>query len=91
MNFDAGDFPAAAWDGQRETLEQGEINVHVERLGLKGGEAVGDAAKQTPHLIEIVETLVEPEVLEIVVECLQPQEGGKLLVHPHDRVLGVGA
>jgi hypothetical protein len=91
VEFDAGDFAAAARDGQGEALKQGEINVDVKRLGLKLCKAVSDGAEDTTHLIEIVEPFIEAEILEIVAECLQPQKGGELLVHPHHRVLGVGA
>src|SRR6266851_8865875 len=91
VEFDAGDFGGAARDGQREALKQGEINVYVQRLGLKLCKAVGNGGEQTAHLIAIVKTFVEAEVLEIVAKCLQPQKGGELLVHPHHRVLGVGA
>src|SRR6516225_10052880 len=81
----------AGGDGQREALKEREIDVHVERLGLKGREAVGDGAEDTAHLVEIIEALGEPEVPEVVAERLQPQEGGKLFVHSHDRILGIGA
>ena len=91
VKFDARDFAAAAWNRQRETLEQGEINVHVERLNLKSGKAVSDGAEDTAYLIEIIETFVKAEILEIVAERLQPQEGRELLIHPHHRVLGVSA
>src|SRR6266851_1379463 len=86
-----GILPQPYGMGQRETLKQGEIDVYVERRGLKCRKAVGDCVEGTAHLIEIVETLVEAEILEIVAKCLQPQKGGELLVHPHHRVLGVGA
>ena len=91
MEFDAGDFTAGARDGQCEALKQREINVDIERLGLKLRKTVGDCAEGTAHRIEIIETFVEAEILEIVAECLQPQKGGELLVHPHHRVLGIGA
>ncbi|MGH9761533.1 MAG: hypothetical protein ACREAC_11945, partial [Blastocatellia bacterium] len=35
--------------------------------------------------------LLEPEVLEVIAESFQAEEGRKLLVHPKDRVLAVGA
>ena len=90
VEFDAGGLAALAWDRQREALEQREINMHVERLGFERGKAVGDAGEDAAHLIEMVETLVEPEVLEIVTERLQTQEGRELFIHSHDGILSVG-
>jgi len=91
VEFDAWGFMLAGGNGQGQALEEGEIDVDVERLGLEGREAVGDGAEDSTHLVEMVEALGEPEIPEIVAERLQPQEGGKLLVHSHDRVLGIGA
>src|SRR5215467_12795949 len=89
MKFDAGDFSSATRDGQREALEQRKIDVHIERLRLKGGEAVGNGCKSAAYIIKIIQAFVEPEVSEIIAERLQTQEGGEFFVHPHHGILGV--
>jgi hypothetical protein len=83
---------AAPWGmGSARRWKHGEINVHVEGLRLKCGEAVGDGSQHATHVVEIIESLVKPEILEIVAERFPTQEGGEFLVHPHHRVLGVSA
>ena len=82
---------APAGDGQRHTLEHGEIDVDVQCRGLKGREAVGDGGQGAAHFVEVIKTLIEAEILEVVAQRLQAQEGGELLVHADHRVLGVGA
>jgi hypothetical protein len=52
-------------------LEEREIDVDVQRLGLKGREAVSDSAEDTAHLFEMVEAFGKREVFQIVAECLQ--------------------
>ncbi len=45
-------------DGQRQALEEGRIDVDVERLCLKGGEAVGDGGQGAAHCLEVIEALL---------------------------------
>src|SRR6266481_10012718 len=42
MDFDAWEPHFAAPDREGEFLQQREVNMHVEALGLEGSEAVGD-------------------------------------------------
>lgn len=42
MDFDSWDLGRAGDDRESQTLEQREINMDLEGLSLKGGEAVGD-------------------------------------------------
>ena len=58
VDFDAGDNARAGGDGQGEALEKREIDVHVKRLGLKGGEAVGDGGQGAAHHVEVIEALL---------------------------------
>ena len=44
--------------------------MDVERLSLKGRKAVSDRTEDGAHLVEMVEALVKPEILETVAECL---------------------
>ena len=76
VEFDAGGFMLAGGNGQGQALEEGELDVDVERLGLESREAVGDGTEDSAHLVEMVEALGEPEIPEIVAERLQPQESG---------------
>ncbi len=52
---------------------------------------VGDCAQGVAHRLEVIQPFVEAEVLEVVAQRFQAQEGGELLVHADHRVLGVGA
>ncbi len=89
--FYARDFGRAAGNGERQALEEGEIDVYVQRPSLESREAVGDCGEgltdgpgrgyRGPGLDQIV---------KLITERLQKQEGGELIVHAHYRVLGVG-
>jgi hypothetical protein len=43
VDFDAGILCRPDGDRQRQSLEQGKVDMHVQALGLESGEAVGDA------------------------------------------------
>lgn len=58
VNFDAGDFVGAGGDRQRQALEEGKIHVHVQRLGLKGREALGDGGQGAADVVEVIEALL---------------------------------
>ena len=91
VNLDAGDLGAPARDGEGQPLEQREVDVHVQGLGLKGGETVGDGRQRVAHGLEVLQALVQPEIPEVVAQGFHPQEGRELLVHPQDGVLRVAA
>ena len=49
MNLDAGETSGAYDDRQGQALEEREIDMHVERLGLESGEAVGNQKELLAH------------------------------------------
>jgi len=42
VNFNAEDFRVSRRDGQSQTLEQREVDVDIEGLGLELSETIGD-------------------------------------------------
>src|SRR6266478_1573255 len=63
----------------------------VEPLRLEAGKAGGDGLEALADGVEVVQSLLEAEVGEIVGDQLVAQEGGKLLVLLQEGVLEVGA
>ena len=49
MNLDAGETGSAYRDGKGQALKEREIDMHVERLGLESGEAVGNQKELLAH------------------------------------------
>src|SRR5206468_3357736 len=86
----ARDPALAEEDGQGEALEEGEIDVDVEGLGLGGGEALEDSEKGLAHLQQMVEPLPQGEIGQVVAADFHAEEGGKLLVLFDESVLPVG-
>jgi hypothetical protein len=91
VNLDARDFSAPGQDGEGQPLKQREVDVHVQGLGLKGGEPVSDGGQRGAHGVEVLQALVQPEIPEVVAQGFHPQEGRELLLHPQDSVLRVAA
>src|SRR5208282_5872578 len=71
-----------------EALQQREIDMHVEPLGLEASEAIRDHLEGGPHGIEMVEPLAQAEVGEIVGDQFVAQKGQELL---EEAALEVGA
>ena len=57
MDLEAGVTDRANRDRAREALEEREVDVDVEPLGLVTGEAVGDRLKGGAHGLEMIEPL----------------------------------
>jgi hypothetical protein len=74
-----------------EALQQREIDMHVEPLGLEAGEAIRDHLEGGPHGIEMVEPLKQAEVGEIVGDQFVAQKGQELLILFEEAALEVGA
>ena len=91
VDFDAGILGAANADGQRQALQQGEVDLRVEALRLEGGEALGDGEEFLAHGGEVLQTLLQAEVGQIVGADLVAQEGGELLILLDEGMLPVGA
>jgi len=80
VNLDAGILCLPDDDRQRQSLEQGKVDMHVQALGLEGGEAVGDGEQLVAHRSEMIEAFLQSEVGKVVGADLIAQEGGELLV-----------
>ena len=78
-------------DRQGEALQQREVDMDVEPLRLEAGEAAGDGLEALADGIEMVQSLFETEVGEVVGDQLVAQEGRELFVLFEEGVLEVGA
>ena len=63
----------------------------VEPFGLEAGEAVSDRLEGDAHGIEMIESLPQAEIIEVVGDQLVTQEGRDLLVLLQEAVLDGGA
>ena len=78
-------------NGLSDSLQEREVDMHIEPLRLLSGEAAGDILEPFPHRIEMIEPLLEPEVGQVVRADLVAQEHGELLVLLDEGILAVGA
>src|SRR5437764_4892006 len=90
VDFDPGIADRADGDRQGEALQQREVDVDIEPLRLEASEASGDDLEALAHGIEMVQSLLETEIGEVVGHQLVAQEGGELFVLLQERVLEVG-
>src|SRR5258705_11535838 len=77
--------------GRARRCSSGKSTVDIEPLRLEAGKAVGDGLETLADGIEMVQSLFEAEVGEVVGDQLGAQEGRKLFVLFGEGVLGVGA
>ena len=91
MDFDPGIADRADGDRQGEALQQREVDVDVEPLRLEAGEAGGDGLEALAHGVEMVQSLLETEIGEVVGDQFVAQEGGELFVLLQEGVFEVGA
>jgi len=64
--FDAWITDRADGDGQSDSLKQGKVHMNVERLGLEAGEAIGDDLEPFTDGVEMIESLLQAEVVQVV-------------------------
>src|SRR5438445_11491666 len=91
VDLDAGIVDCADSDWKGEARQQREVDVDVEPLRLENGEAAGDGLEPLADGIEMVQSLLEMEIGEVVGDQLVAQEGGELFVLLQKRVFEVGA
>ena len=91
VDLDPGIADCADSDWKGEALQQREVDVDVEPLRLETGEAAGDGLEPLADGIEMVQSLLEMEIGEVVGDQLVAQEGGELFVLLQKRVFEVGA
>src|SRR5580693_4164247 len=89
VDLDAGIADRADGDRQGEALQQRKVDMDVEPLRLKAGKAGGDALEVLADGIEVVQSLFEAEVGEVVGDQLVAQKGGELFVLLQESVLEV--
>ena len=78
VNLDAGIADRADGDRKGEALQQREVDMDIEPLRLEIGEARGDGLEALANGLEMVQSLLETEVGEVVGDQLVAQEGGDL-------------
>ena len=78
VDFDAGIAHRADGDRQCDPLQQREVDVDVEPLRLKAGEAAGDGLKRLAHRIEMVQAFPETEVGEVVGDTVRCAEMSRI-------------
>src|ERR1700739_3661237 len=91
VDLDPGIADRADGDWQGEALQQRKVDMDIEPLRLEAGKAIGDGLETLADGIEMVQSLFEPEVGEVVGDQLVAQEGGELFVLLQKRVFEVRA
>src|SRR5712671_3959302 len=91
VDLDAGIAHRADGDRKSKALQQRKVDMDIEPLRLEAGKAIGDGLETLADGIEMVQSLFEPEVGEVVGDQLVAQEGGELFVLFEEGVLEVGA
>lgn len=66
MDFDSGITDGADGHRKGQPLQQREIHMDVEPLGLAIGETIGNDLESFAYSIEMVEPLLQTEVAQIV-------------------------
>ena len=66
VQLDAGIADCADGDGEGETLQQREVDMDVEPLRLEAGEAICDGLEPLAHGMEMIQSLPEMEIGEVV-------------------------
>ena len=66
MDFDSRISDRADGDGERDALQQREVDVDVEPLRLVAGETAGDGLKRLADLVQMVQSFAQAEVVEVV-------------------------
>ena len=89
MDFDAGIAHRSDGDGQRDALQQREVHMDVEPLGLATGEAIGDDLKLLADGLEVVQTLLQTKIAQVVGAEFIAQEGAELFVLLEESVFPV--
>src|SRR6202048_3403731 len=91
VDLDAGIAHRADGDRKSKALQQRKVDMDIEPLRLEAGKAVGDGLETLADGIEMVQSLFETEIGEVVGDQLVAQEGGELFVLFEEGVLEVGA
>jgi hypothetical protein len=91
LDFNAGVADRADGNGQGDALQQGKVGVDVEPLGLESGKPADDGLEPVADLIQMIQSLLETEVVEVVGTEFVAQEHRELLILPENGIAEVGA
>ena len=91
VDLDAGIANRTNGDRQGQALEQREVDMDIEPLCLEAGETGGDGLEARAHGVQMLQSLLETEIGEIVGDQLVAQTGGELFVLLEEGILEVGA
>src|SRR5258705_1424656 len=87
VDLDPGIADRAKGGRQGEALQQRKVDVDIEPLRLEAGKAIGDGLEALADGIEMIQSLFEAEVGEVVGAQLGVQEGSALFVLPVEVIL----
>ena len=90
VDFDSWDFGMAGDDGQSQPLEEGEIHMDLEGMSLKGGETIGDGQEFGAYQCQMLDSLFEKEIFQVVATDLDPQKGLKFFILFHKGMFEIG-
>src|ERR1041384_6913771 len=90
VDLDSGIADRTDVHGQSQFLQQRKIHVHVEALRLETGKAVGDGLESFPHSIQMIQSLLQTEVTQVVGAKFVAQVTGELLILFEKGVLPIG-
>jgi hypothetical protein len=76
VDLDPGVAHRADGDGRGEALQQRKVDVDIEPLRLETGEAGSDGLEALANGLEMVQSLPETEIGQVVGDQLVAQEGG---------------
>ncbi len=91
MDLDSGITDGANGHRQCQSLQQREIHMDVEPLGLAIGETIGNDLESFAHGIEMLEPLLQTEVAQIIGAKFVAQEAGELFILLEEGVFPVGS
>lgn len=91
VDFDSGVGYRADGDRQGQPLQQRKIHVYVEARGSEAGKAIRDGLESLAYSVEMVESLFQAEVMQIVGTEFVAQVAREFLVVFQKGVLPVGA
>jgi len=86
LDLDAGISDRADGDRQGNPLQERQVDMDVEPLGLEAGEAADDSLELLTHLIEMVQPFAETEVVEVVGAEFVAQQCQEFLILSQNRV-----
>src|SRR5258708_21178818 len=91
MDLDSGITDGANGHRQCQSLQEREIHADVEPLGLAIGKTISNDLESLPHDIQMIETLLQSEVAQIVGNQFVAQEPGELFILLEEGVLPIGS